>query len=274
MVVGVTGPPGSGKSTLIDKLISAYRSRGERVGVLAVDPSSPFTGGAILGDRIRMRSDAGVFIRSLATRGRLGGVSLASGQAARALEAAGYGIVLVETVGIGQSEVDIAALADVVVLVSMPGSGDDIQTIKAGVMEIGDAFVVNKADREGADRTVREIRATLETGAALAGGGAGAELPPLLKTVAETGEGVAELVDALDDLWAALSASGGLERRRARGAMAEARTLLSERVAAELEELEAGLEERLADRIVRGEIDAEAAADILFASILKKGDGA
>jgi LAO/AO transport system kinase len=162
-IVGITGPPGSGKSTLVDKMIGAYRGRGERVAVLAVDPSSPFTGGALLGDRIRMQgssgearaSDAGVFIRSLASRGRLGGLSRASAQASRALEAAGYGVVIVETVGIGQSEVDIARLADSVVLVAMPGSGDDIQTIKAGVMEIGDIFVVNKADREGAERAVR-----------------------------------------------------------------------------------------------------------------------
>ncbi len=300
-VVGVTGPPGCGKSTLVDKLIGIYRGRGERVAVLAVDPSSPFTGGAILGDRIRMQSraagaaiDEGVFIRSLASRGRLGGLSRATAQASRALEAAGYGVILVETVGIGQSEVDVARLADAVVLVAMPGSGDDIQTIKAGVMEIGDVFVVNKADREGADRTVREIRSMLEVAADLAagrepmaapdtlvghhafaparGGAHGSpSLPPVLKTVAETGEGVAELASALDGLWATSKAGGELEARRKRGAIAEARALLSERVLDELEALEGDLEDRLADEIVRGEREAAEAADLLFDSIRKGG---
>lgn len=284
-VIGVTGPPGSGKSTLVDKLIIAYRSKGFRVGVIAVDPSSPFSGGAILGDRIRMQSrscDEGVFIRSLASRGRLGGLSSATAQAARALEAAGYGIVIVETVGIGQSEVDIARLADTVILVSMPGSGDDIQTIKAGVMEIGDIFVVNKADRDGAERMVREIRDMLSQGdsrlaAAVQGDShhgavyqGDSHLPPVLKTVAETGEGVAELAAALDERWARLLSSGALEERRVRGAMAETRALLALRVAEELEALELknpGLEETLAARIARGEIEATEAARILYDSI-------
>jgi len=288
-IIGLTGPPGAGKSTLADKLIGIYRGRGERVGVLAVDPSSPFTGGAILGDRIRMQAhacDPGVFIRSLASRGRLGGLSRATAQAARALEAAGYGLVLVETVGIGQSEVDIARLADSVVLISMPSSGDDIQTIKAGVMEIGDIFVVNKADRDGADRAVREIEAMLEISAqARSQDRGGASLDhgafeamrraqarevgraPVLKTVAETGEGLPQLAAALDARWEALRSSGGLEERRRRGAIAEARALLSDRVLAELELLESGLEDALADRIVRGELEAAQAADILFKSM-------
>jgi LAO/AO transport system kinase len=233
------------------------------------------------------RVDDGVFIRSLSSRGRLGGISRASAQCSRALEAAGYGIVLVETVGIGQSEVDIARLADSVVLVSMPGSGDDIQTIKAGVMEIGDIFVVNKCDREGADRTVREIRSMLEMGASLAASSLdhaafaselarsaaarASDLPPVLKTIAETGEGVGELVAALDSRWAGLRGSSALEERRRRGAMAEARTLLSERVLAELEALEGGLEEELATQIVRGEREVGDAADLLFDSIRKEG---
>jgi LAO/AO transport system kinase len=273
-VIGVTGAPGSGKSTLIDKMIRAYRGRGEKVGVLAVDPSSPFTGGAILGDRLRMQGpmaaaepDEGVFIRSLASRGRLGGLSRASAQCARALEAFGCGLVLVETVGIGQSEVDVARLADSVVLVSMPGAGDDIQTIKAGVMEIGDIFVVNKADRDGAERAARELRSTLEMSAQ-------GEIPPVLKTVAQTGEGVEELIGALDDRWARLSSpGGGLEGRRRRGAIAEARSLLSERVLEELEALEGGLEEDLAERIVKGELEAAQAAELLFEAIRKGGQG-
>lgn len=166
MVVGVTGPPGAGKSTLADKVVGLLRARGAKVAVLAVDPSSPFTGGAILGDRIRMQRhalDDGVFIRSLATRGHLGGLSASVSEAVRVLDSAGYDYVIVETVGVGQSEIDVVRVADTVVLVSVPGLGDDIQAIKAGVMEIGDIFCVNKADKDGAERVAREIRSMLET---------------------------------------------------------------------------------------------------------------
>jgi LAO/AO transport system kinase len=247
-VIGITGPPGAGKSTLADKLITQFRARGLRVGVLAVDPSSPFSGGAILGDRLRMQghaTDAGVFIRSLATRGSLGGISKATHAAIRVLDAAGYDIVLVETVGVGQSEIDIVKVADTVVLVSVPGLGDDIQVIKAGIMEIGDIFVVNKADRDGADRVVRELRAMLETQVQLRRGQvplggpdtlaardpdfmhhAGlmpglsqavdeeSSIPPVLKTIAETGAGVPELADTIVRHFERLMKTGELERKR------------------------------------------------------------
>ncbi len=184
-IIGITGPPGSGKSTLTDKMIGILRERGATVAVLAVDPSSPFTGGAILGDRLRMQShatDPGVFIRSLASRGALGGVSRATTAACKVLDAAGYDYIIVETVGVGQSEVDIVKIADTVVLVSVPGLGDDIQVIKAGIMEIGDIFAVNKADKDGADRVVREIRAMLETAAMLGAGRAPKTFPDTLST--------------------------------------------------------------------------------------------
>lgn len=247
-IIGITGPPGAGKSTLVDKLITQFRARGLKVGVLAVDPSSPFSGGAILGDRLRMQghaTDPAVFIRSLATRGSLGGISKATHAAIRVLDAAGYDIVLVETVGVGQSEIDIVRVTDIVVLVSVPGLGDDIQVIKAGIMEIGDIFVVNKADRDGADRVVRELRAMLEMQAQLShgqtplggpdtlvardpdfmhhaglvsglshAGGEESFIPPILKTVAETGAGVPELADTLIHHFERLLQTGELERKR------------------------------------------------------------
>lgn len=193
-VVGVTGPPGSGKSTLTDRLIEHYRKEGKTVGVVAVDPSSPFTGGALLGDRVRMgmrQTDAGVFIRSMATRGSLGGLSRGAPDAVRVLDAAGYDVVIVETVGVGQAEVDIVSIADTVIVVAIPGMGDEIQNIKAGVMEIGDVFVVNKADRDGADRTAAELQEWL-----IHTGRDGWE-PPVLRTSASKGEGVPALVDML-----------------------------------------------------------------------------
>ena len=209
-VIGLTGAPGVGKSTTTSMLVGELRRRGVRVGVLAVDPSSPFTGGALLGDRVRMQehaTDPGVFIRSMASRGHLGGLAWATPQALRVLDAAGCEVILVETVGVGQAEVDIAGLADTTVVLLAPGMGDGVQAAKAGVMEIGDVFVVNKADREGAQATIREVRGMLALGT-------GPWRPPIVATVASRGEGGAELLAALDKHHAYLAESGELARRR------------------------------------------------------------
>ena len=195
LVVGITGAPGAGKSTLVDRLASLYRSRDERVGIIAVDPSSPFTGGAILGDRIRMQSmatDPGIFIRSMAARGHLGGLARATVDAVAILDAAGYNKVIVETVGVGQDEIDIVKAADVTVVVLVPGMGDDIQAIKAGIMEIGDVFVINKADREGVLRTERELESLLSISERPDGW-----KPLVVKTVATEDDGLDHLADAI-----------------------------------------------------------------------------
>jgi len=195
-IIGLTGPGGAGKSTLADKIVREYRKKGKTVGVVAVDPSSPFTGGAFLGDRIRMQelsTDVGVFIRSMASRNYAGGIAKATKDAVKILDAAGKDIVLVETVGAGQSEVEIIKVAQTVVVVHAPGLGDEIQAIKAGIMEIADVFVVNKADRENANKTVMDIQSILQ----LSSGGSWK--PPVLKTVALTGDGVSELVDKLEE---------------------------------------------------------------------------
>jgi LAO/AO transport system kinase len=195
-VVGITGSPGAGKSTLVEKLAVEYRRRGGRVGILAVDPTSPFSGGALLGDRVRMQNlanDPGVYIRSMATRGQLGGLAPTTQDAVTILDAAGYEIVLIETVGVGQDEVEVARLADVTVLLLVPGLGDDIQTFKAGVMEIADLYVINKADRAGADRVEQEITAMLSLASRPDGWH-----PSIVKTVATTGQGISELCQALE----------------------------------------------------------------------------
>ena len=196
LVVGITGAPGAGKSTLVDKLAGLYRQRGERVGIIAVDPSSPFSGGAILGDRIRMQTlalDKGVFIRSMATRGNLGGLARATVEAVAILDAAGYEKIIVETVGVGQDEIEIAKTADVCVVVLVPGMGDDVQTMKAGIMEIGDVLVINKADREGVLRTEKELEALMTLS-----GRAGEWEPPIVKTVAIENKGLGDLAAAID----------------------------------------------------------------------------
>ncbi len=196
-LVGITGPPGSGKSTLVNALTEEWRRRGRRVGILAVDPSSPYTGGAIMGDRIRMMehaADRDVFMRSMASRGELGGIAAATWIAAAALDAAGYDPILIETVGAGQSEVEIARLAETTVVVEVPEMGDEVQAIKAGLLEVADLLVVNKGDRPGADLAARHLRAMLST----AGGRVTRMPPPILLTTATTGDGVAALVDAID----------------------------------------------------------------------------
>lgn len=215
--IGVTGSPGAGKSTLVDRLARRYREREETVGVLAVDPTSPFTGGAILGDRIRMAerlSDAGMYVRSMATRGALGGLAQTTADAVTVLEASGKQKVLVETVGVGQDEVDIVRLADVTIVVLVPGMGDDVQSIKAGIMEIADIFVINKADREGAERVEKEVRAMQSL--AMKHSAEDEWVPPMVKTVATAGQGIEELVAAIDRMHEWLSEGGRLAARRRR----------------------------------------------------------
>jgi LAO/AO transport system kinase len=239
-VVGVTGPPGSGKSTLTTRLAMTYRERGSTVGIVAVDPTSPFTGGAILGDRVRMmelHSDPGVFMRSMATRGVTGGLARSTLDVVLLLDAFGKDVIMIETVGVGQDEVEIARAADSTVVVGVPNLGDDIQAIKAGILEIADVLVVNKADLAGADRLVAELRTMLQLAPASPDGD---WTPPIVQTVATEGTGAAELVDRIAEHRAHLETSGGWRTRRADSARRQVRAIVEDRVQRRLEALTAG----------------------------------
>ena len=267
-VVGLTGSPGVGKSTSTSALVSAYRRRGLTVGVLAVDPSSPFSGGALLGDRVRMQehaTDDGVFIRSMASRGHLGGLSWATPQALRVLSAAGCDVVLIETVGVGQAEVEVASLADTTIVLLAPGMGDGIQAAKAGILEVADIFVVNKADRDGADTVARDLRYMLSLGDRRTDDG---WRVPILKTVAAKGEGADEVVDEIERHGAWLAGNGQLEARRRRRAADEVEAIALTALRSRIGDL-SGTDAlaALAGRVVAGELDPYAAADELVASV-------
>ncbi|MET8520709.1 methylmalonyl Co-A mutase-associated GTPase MeaB [Nocardioides sp. NPDC004968] len=263
-IVGLTGAPGVGKSTTTSALVRELRSAGRTVAVLAVDPSSPFSGGALLGDRIRMTdhaTDPGVFIRSMASRGHLGGLAWSAPQAIRVLDAAGFDVVLVETVGVGQSEVEIAGLADTTVVLLAPGMGDGIQAAKAGILEIGDLYVVNKADRDGATKVQRDLRGMLR----LTDRTEGSWTPPVLTAVAQSGKGLAEVVGALDEHLDWLRSSGTLELRRTRRARAEVEAIAVETLRARWSSVGSdGDLDALAADVVKGVRDPYAAADTLL----------
>ncbi len=266
-IVGITGSPGVGKSTSTSALVSAYRSAGKRVGVLAVDPSSPFSGGALLGDRVRMQdhaTDTGVFIRSMASRGHLGGLSWTTPQALRVLDAAGFDVVLVETVGVGQSEVEIAGMADTTLILLAPGMGDGIQAAKAGILEVGDIYVVNKADRDGVQAVTRDLRAML----ALADRTEGAWSPPILKTVASRNEGIAEVVAAIDERLAWMQANGVLTERRRGRARDEIEAIAMTALRSRFAHLHGDARlDVLAAKVADGDTDPYSAADELIAAI-------
>lgn len=267
-IIGLTGSPGVGKSTSTSMLVTGLRGRGLRVGVLAVDPSSPFSGGALLGDRIRMTDhvlDPEVYIRSMASRGHLGGLSWSTPQALRVLDAAGCEVILAETVGVGQSEVEVAGLADTTLVLLAPGMGDGVQAAKAGILEIGDVFVVNKADRDGADNTVREIRHMISLGDRTE---PGLWRPPVVKTIADRGEGLDEVLEALDKHRAWMEGNGELHRRRVRRAGAEVEAIAVAQLRERMGVLGHGDDlATAAEQVVAGETDPYAAADRIVAAL-------
>jgi LAO/AO transport system kinase len=268
-VIGLTGPPGVGKSTSTSALVAAFRKQDKRVGVLAVDPSSPFSGGALLGDRVRMQdhaTDPGVFIRSMAARGHLGGLAWATPQALRVLDAAGFDIVLIETVGVGQSEIDIISLADTTMVLLAPGMGDGIQAAKAGILEVADVFVVNKSDRDGADQVVRDLKYMISLGRVDRRG------PrwrlPVVSTVAARNEGIDEVVAALDAHHDWLTEHGELRARRLNRATVEVEAIAVEQLRARFGDLRGGqVLEQLAGQVMSGTLDPYSAADRLVEGI-------
>ncbi len=263
-VIGLTGAPGVGKSTSTSMLVGALRRQHLRVGVLAVDPSSPFSGGALLGDRVRMQehaTDPEVFIRSMASRGHLGGLAWATPQALRVLDAAGCDVICVETVGVGQSEVEVAALADTTVVLLAPGMGDGIQAAKAGILEVGDVYVVNKADRDGAEATMRELRHMLSLGERRQPGD---WRPRVVATVAVRGEGLDELVEALQAHREWLESTGQLRARRLHRAAEEIEAIAVTALRERMGDLRGGLLDRLAEDVLAGRTDPYAAADELI----------
>jgi LAO/AO transport system kinase len=266
LIIGITGSPGAGKSSLVDKLAGLYRKRGQRVGIIAVDPSSPFSGGAILGDRIRMQTlalDKGVFIRSMATRGNLGGLARSTIEAAAILDAAGYEKIIIETVGVGQDEIEIAKTADVCVVVLVPGMGDDVQTMKAGIMEIGDVLVINKADREGVLRTEKELESLLSFAAQ------DDWQPPIIKTVAIESRGIEDLAAAIERSWEFQKTAPASAERRTAIARWRILELLRERLVTQTlrDDAAGGKLDRLAAEVASKKRDPYSAVDELLKGV-------